>query len=186
MMLWRLILAAAAVGISAGTPAAGADDVPKRPLLPEDIADIRWVASPAVSLGGEQVAYVVIEWEKESQTERKSTLWLAATDGSQPPRALAANHRRIGQPQWSPNGRSLAFLSPGTGNAGKKQVFVLDADESSATPLTTSSETVESFQWSSDGKAIAYLALAPQASARTNDEPIEVGKNPRNTSLWAF
>jgi dipeptidyl aminopeptidase/acylaminoacyl peptidase len=184
-------LMAALIGLLFGSLAVAIEVVPKRPLLPEDIAAIRWVAAPAVSPNGEHVAYVVIEWEQESQTERKSTLWLAATDGSQPPRAVAADHGRVGQPQWSPDGRSMAFLSSGTTNKGTKQVFLLAADESKATPLTDSAESVESFQWSPDGKAIAYLALAARTdgdstAVKTDDEPIEVGKNRRNTLLWVI
>jgi dipeptidyl aminopeptidase/acylaminoacyl peptidase len=103
---------------------------------------------------------------------------------------VVVEHQRVGLPQWSPDGRSLAFLSPGTGNKGTKQVFLLGADESSATPLTASAENVESYQWSPNGKAIAYLALARrpdgEKAAKAGDEPIEVGRNLRNTSLWTI
>ena len=54
------------------------------------------------------------------------------------------------------------------------------ANELGAAPLTKSAENVESFQWSPDGKAIAYLALAARTdgdsiSGKTDDEPVEVG-----------
>jgi hypothetical protein len=90
------LLTMALVGLLFSLQAIGDEVAPKRPLLPEDIAAIRWVASPAVSPSGQQVAYLVIEWEQSSQAERKSTLWLASTDGSQPPRAVAAEHHRVG------------------------------------------------------------------------------------------
>jgi len=156
---------------------------PKRPLQPEDIAAIRWVFSPAISPGGEEAAWLLIEWDQENPEERKQVLWLSPTDGSRPPRAVAAGHERVGQPLWSPDGRTLTFLSTGTGNKGLKQVCRLNAGETDVVPLTTSAQSVESYQWSPDSRAIAFLAAAP-SPAKTGTEPIEVGQHPRNTALW--
>src|SRR5262245_16797866 len=96
------------------TIAAASGPTQKRAIRPEGIAAIRWGTAPALSPDGKQVVYVVVEWDvTPAKAARKSTLWLAATDGSQPPRAVAAEHQRASKPLWSPDGHHVAFLSPG-------------------------------------------------------------------------
>lgn len=58
-------------------------------------------------------------------------------------------------PQWSPDGKRLAFLS---NRGGTTQVFDAAADGTDVKPLTVRKWGVESFCWSPDGGSIAYLA----------------------------
>src|SRR5262245_50060844 len=115
-----LLLVAASVSLS-GVDGAGSS---KRPITPEDIVGIRWFTSPALTADGKVVAYVLVEWDTaETQAVRKRTLWLAPTDGSKPPRPFAPEHERVAQPSWSPDGKHLAFLSPGKDAKGAQQIF---------------------------------------------------------------
>jgi Tol biopolymer transport system component len=148
--------------VDAALAAGGADTPEQRSLRPEDIAGIRWVTTPSLSPDGKQVVYVVVEWDQGqgAKAKRQSTLWLAPADGSKPPRGVP-DHPRARAPRWSPDGRSLAFLSPGKDKDGKKQIFIMPADGSSTTCVTDHSEGVSAFQWSPDGKALAFTALPP-------------------------
>lgn len=65
-------------------------------------------------------------------------------------------------PQWSPDGRTLAFLS---NRAGKMQVFTMPAGGGEAIKLTARNSGVESFHWSPDGRSIAYLAQDDDAAS---------------------
>jgi dipeptidyl aminopeptidase/acylaminoacyl peptidase len=58
-------------------------------------------------------------------------------------------------PQWSPDGKTLAFLS---NRGGKTQVYVLPTNGSDATALTARKFGVDSYHWSPDGRSIAYVA----------------------------
>jgi dipeptidyl aminopeptidase/acylaminoacyl peptidase len=180
LLRWNcLFLVAASVSLACaegGGPA-------KRAVTPEDIAGVRWFTSPALTPDGKVVAYVLVEWDTtQAPAERKRTLWLAPTDGSQLPRPFAAEHERVVQPSWSPDGKQLAFLSPGKGAKKANQIFLAAADGSQVVRLTDDVEGIRSFQWSPDGKAIAFRALSK--SKRMETAPIEVGRDYTNARLW--
>jgi len=57
------------------------------------------------------------------------------------------------QPQWSPDGKKIAFVSRRNGNC---DIYVMDADGSNEKRLTTSPSPDVEPRWSPDGKFIAY------------------------------
>jgi dipeptidyl aminopeptidase/acylaminoacyl peptidase len=65
-------------------------------------------------------------------------------------------------PQWSPDGKMLAFLS---NRDGKNQVYTADSGGGNAIAVTARKYGVTSFHWSPDGASIAYLAKDDSASA---------------------
>jgi Tol biopolymer transport system component len=82
-------------------------------------------------------------------------IWVMHADGSDPvqltnsPGPVAIN----GQPDWSPNGQRIAFMSTRTGNA---EIFVMSSDGSEPTNLTNHPATDQSPVWSPNGKQIAF------------------------------
>ncbi len=46
----------------------------------------------------------------QRQNRRLSQIWLAATDGSRPPRQFTTSPQSANSPRWSPDGTSIAFL----------------------------------------------------------------------------
>jgi len=75
-------------------------------------------------------------------------------------------------PKWSPDSKSLAFLSS---RGGESQVYLITFRGGEASPLTKSKTSVKDFEWSPDGKTIAYLA--PELA--TDDEE----KKPKNRMM---
>ncbi len=90
-------------------------------MRPEDLYDITSAVDPRLSPDGKTVAYAVVSIDKEESAYR-SAIWLAAVDGSTPPRQLTAGKKADSTPRWSPDGTQLAFTSNRDGD--HKQLYV--------------------------------------------------------------
>ena len=79
-------------------------------LTPEHVADGLVPEDPRVSPDGRLVAYTVGPGGQKDEHPVR-TIWLAATDGSAPPRRLTAGTAEDNRPRWAADGRWLFFLS---------------------------------------------------------------------------
>ncbi len=61
--------------------------------------------------------------------------------------------RQIGRPTWSPDGKSIAFVS---NMSGRNNIWVVSAEGGFPTQLTVSDQRQTGIAWSPDGKWIAY------------------------------
>jgi dipeptidyl aminopeptidase/acylaminoacyl peptidase len=164
----------------------------KRAITPEDLVDIRSVSDPAISPDGKRIAFVVSEPRDASrpQLPRARHIWMVPVDGSEPARQLAASARSENSPRWSPDGRSLAFLS-NRGEDNQQQVWLVHADGSEPEKLTSARVGVQSFRWSPDGRMIAFLARdgrteEEQKKQELRDDAIHVDRDYKPTRLWVI
>jgi Tol biopolymer transport system component/DNA-binding winged helix-turn-helix (wHTH) protein len=144
------------------------------------------VAEPAIWSGSSRIA-ARIAFERRMFDEN---IWrMDSTDFSgSSRRRIVASTRIDRNPQFSPDGRRLAFVSD---RSGVFEIWVSDADGSSPIQLTSfrnSQELVNAPRWSPDGKSIAFsgtqnrnrdifdIAAGGGAPRRLTAQPSEEGR----------
>ena len=125
----------------------------KRPFRPDDLFLLRTLADPQVSPDGKLVAYVQ-SWPDREDDETRSSVYVAPVDGSGPSRRFTEG-KKDHSPRWSPDGRSLAFVSE---RGEKNQLFVAPIEGGEARQVTHAKWGISQPAWSPDGKRVAYSA----------------------------
>ncbi len=154
---------------------------------PEDLYDLRVPTDVALSPDGRSVAFSV-KTVAPGKDGYRTSLWLAPADGAAPARQLTAGARNDTSPRWSPDGRTLAFLSdraavlqaggagakPGKAEAPKEggtQVWLLPfADGGEARQLTDLPKDVQGLDWSPDGRRLAVVSGAESTEPEKKPE----------------
>jgi dipeptidyl aminopeptidase/acylaminoacyl peptidase len=137
----------------------------KKPATFDDVLNVKAVQNATVSPDGTQVLYTVAQWEPEQdRMERRTRVWKVATSGTAPARQITFGERGDTQPQWSPDGKFISFVSSRGGAEAKSQIYVMHADGGEASKLTDSKENISSYSWSPDSTRIAYVSMDPRSS----------------------
>ncbi|MEO7371810.1 MAG: S9 family peptidase, partial [Ilumatobacteraceae bacterium] len=133
------------------------------------IGSIVHAKGPAVSPDGSMVAFVVSRVDM-AKNKNYSQVWLAATDGSTPPRAVTSGDHDSG-PAWSPDGRALAFASKRGAKKGDTTLHVLPVAAPGETRMiATMKDGISEATWSPDGRWIAFVSRTPDARYEAEDE----------------
>jgi Tol biopolymer transport system component len=104
------------------------------------------VGSFAVSGARRRLAYAV--------GTRNTNIWRLDLDKNAAPERLIASTRRQAFPQYSPDGRRIAFYS---NRSGSYEIWLCDADGSKASAVTSMKRgNTGTPRWSPDGRTIAF------------------------------
>lgn len=121
-------------------------------LTIEEYATMPSLSSPRISPDGTRIAYVVNRADLE-RSVYDTDVWLVRADGSGD-RPLTLSESSDTAPQWSPDGKRLAFLSDRDGR--KNAIWIIDPDGGEPRKLTNEPTAVRELAWSPDGKSIAF------------------------------
>jgi dipeptidyl aminopeptidase/acylaminoacyl peptidase len=145
-----------------------------RGITPEDYFAFESISDPNISPDGKLVAYVVTKIDR-TQNRRNSAVWMVTTDGSRAPWQFTTSPQNSNSPRWSPDGKSLAFLSsrPEAGapaNAEPRaQVWLLSMNGGEARRITNFKNGVSLFRWSPDGTRLVVVSRMGLSDNRTGD-----------------
>ena len=141
-----------AVAALAASLCANAQAPAKHPITFDDMIQLHRVSAPQISPDGKWVAFAVSTPDMQAN-RNASNLWLISTAGGAPVQLTQSGHDSA--PAWSPDGKTLAFLSSRDGNS---QVYLLSMSGGEPKKLTTLSTGADLFQWSPDGRTIAFTS----------------------------
>jgi dipeptidyl aminopeptidase/acylaminoacyl peptidase len=124
-----------------------------RAITLDDLFAIHPVEGPRVSPDGKWVAYTVTTTSLVKD-EDEQRVWMVPFTGGDAI-ALTSEGVSSGHPEWSPDGKYLAFLSARKGET--TQVWLLNRLGGEATQLTNFPQAVDSLVWSPDGKRLCLV-----------------------------
>jgi len=163
-------------------------------ITADQILDLRLASDVHLSPDGRTVAFVIAEPGDPRQPQKagKTNIWLVPADGSAHERTLEGSSDHDTSPRWSPDGKTLAFLSTRedasvSGSHGN-QIYLWPARGGKPTRITSASQGVQQFRWSPDGKIIAFTARDPAAAGESKKSPQDdaiVMDVLQFTRLWA-
>jgi dipeptidyl aminopeptidase/acylaminoacyl peptidase len=145
-------------------------DAKKRPISAEDLYRIKTIGSVRISPDGAHVVF--IQQRIDRKTEKKyNNLWIAPVNEGKPYQFTFGDHSDS-SPEWSPDGKQIAFLSNRQDKESPAHLFVIPFNGGEARQLAEIDGSIVSHCWSPDGKKIlcAIRKLDPEQIDRKKDE----------------
>jgi dipeptidyl aminopeptidase/acylaminoacyl peptidase len=137
------------------------------PFGVHDMVRMDRVGTPLPSPDGKSIVFTVRAWEPDAN-KTTTNLWLVSTDGGSPRQLTSAKQKSDNSPAWSPDSRTIAFLS---NRSGSSQIWMIEPSGGEATQLTSFPVDVENLRWSPTGSHLAISAeVYPDADMKTTTE----------------
>jgi dipeptidyl aminopeptidase/acylaminoacyl peptidase len=153
----------------------------------EKIMQYKNITGTNISPDGKHIAYVVrVPFMEGEKSEYNDQIWIAAVDGSFNLQ-YTRGEKSSSAPQFSPDGKQVAFLSNRVDN--KNQVFTMRLMGGEPEQITSTKTGVASYKWSPDGNRIAYLMKDPDTKEeekmkKEKNDVILVDKNFKYNHLY--
>ena len=170
----KLMLTLSIIGFATTTIA-----MEPHPFSVMDMLAMDRISDPQVSPDGKLVAFSVSVTDLEAN-RRRSDIYVAAVDGSSV-RRMTSHPASDTQPRWSPDGRSLFFVS---NRAGSPQAWRLSLEGGEAEPVTRLPLGIDALRVSPDGKFLLFsMAVFPGKSPEETRQLIDAKEKSKATGL---
>ena len=118
----------------------------------EEVFSLQSAGEPVISPDGNHVVFQVssTDW-KNNQYDTE--LWISK-NGDEPFQLTNSPGNNSYNPKWSPDSKWIAFISK---RGEKNQIQIIRAAGGEAIQLTDTDEDISDFEWSPDGRKIAFL-----------------------------
>ena len=134
---------------------------------PEQCLKLKNITAVRVSPDGSKVLYTVREAVMtDDRSEYVNQVWLCNTDGTNTIQ-LTKGDKNSSNPQWSPDGKWIAFTSS---RDSKTNLYLLPVAGGEAEKLTDVKTSVGNFAWSHDGKMIAFIMIDAAGDKEEKDK----------------
>jgi dipeptidyl aminopeptidase/acylaminoacyl peptidase len=158
-------------------------DSDKKLLTPPASLEMRAISDLQYSPDGKRLAFVVTEPARGQGRKRHIWIHEVSEEGS---RQFTYSEKSESGPRWSPDGKTLAFLSD-RGDA--QQIYLMRGDGGEGIALTKGKNGVHGFEWSPDGKQIAFIAPDAKSDAeekkeKDKDDAHVADKEDKRARLW--
>ncbi|MFL5774749.1 MAG: TolB family protein, partial [Chloroflexota bacterium] len=162
-----------------------------RALAPDDLYKLRVPTDPRISPDGRQ-ALVTVQASAPKRDGYRHALWLLPLDpDGGAPRQLTLGQKNDSNARWSPDGRTIAFLSdrrhlveeePDAGDKKDRedgtQIHLLSLDGGEARRLTDLPRGVGGFEWSPDGSRLVALSTSHRADRKEDRKARGLDRKP--------
>ncbi|MFN2145793.1 MAG: S9 family peptidase [Anaerolineales bacterium] len=125
----------------------------KRMINAADVYNINVLESPRWHPTEDEVIYVQLQPDRAGNSYKR-TIWRWREEWGEP-RQFTNGGKMDFNPQYSPDGEKVAFISV---RNGKPQIFLIRTDGGEARSFTSMPNGVTGFSWSPDGKQIAFVS----------------------------
>jgi dipeptidyl aminopeptidase/acylaminoacyl peptidase len=153
-----------------------------RPFNVRDLVAMDRVSDPRLSPDGRWLAFQLRETDMDAN-KGVSSIWVRAASGDAEAKRLTMKELNATTPRWSPDGKSIYFLSA---KGGTQQVWRMAPDGSGQQPVTGIALDVGSYMVSPDGRSLAFSAeVFPDCDIDcTAKRDVEKGKDKATGQLY--
>lgn len=145
----------------------------KQMVRQEDLFELKSVTNPVLSPDSSEAVFIVTQIDKEENAYHAHLHHLDVESGSSA--QWTYGKERVSQPQWSPDGSRVAFLST---RDEKNQLFVMQVAGGEARRLTDYETGVNSFLWAPCGTKVWLTSTLEDGKTFTDKEEKDEKKQP--------